>query len=64
MGGETKVTEDIKEALIKKRITKKQAYDLRQAIKEAGEGNNNIVEENNIIEELNTKVNEAVKYYL
>lgn len=64
MGGEAKVTEDIKEALIKKRITKKQAYDLRQAIKEAGEGNNNIVEENNIIEELNTKVNEAVKYYL
>ena len=64
MGGEKKVTEDIKEALIKKRITKKQAYDLRQAIKEAGEGNNNIVEENNIIEQLNTKVNEAVKYYL
>lgn len=64
-GGTLKVIEDINELFYKGGITKAQAYDLKQAVKEAGEFNPDVVDgSDDVIEELSTKVNEAIKYYL
>ncbi len=61
-GGELNLLQQIKEAQQRQDLTKKQARDLRQAIKEASQCNIGMVQ-NDAILELNKKIDEAVKFY-
>lgn len=61
-GGELHLLEQIKEAQQMKNLSKKQASDLRQAIKEASKSSIGMIE-NEAIQELDKKVIEAVKFY-
>lgn len=61
-GGELNLLQQIKEAQQRQDLTKKQARDLRQAIKEASKCNIGMVQ-NDAILELNKKIDEAVKFY-
>ena len=60
--GELNLLQQIKEAQQRQDLTKKQASDLRQAIKEASHSNIGMVQ-NDAILELNKKIDEAVKFY-
>lgn len=63
IGGELKMFEQIKEAQQRGEIDKKQAMDMRNAIKEALKIDGNMVVKNDAMTELTRKVVEAAKYY-
>jgi hypothetical protein len=62
-GGELATITQINEALKSGKITKKMAFDMRQAIKEACKCKEGITVKNEAILELDRKVNEAIKFY-
>ena len=62
-GGETKILEQIEERQQLGKITRKQAHDLRQAIKEACQIKKSLTIENEAIKELDEKIKEAVRFY-
>ncbi|KAA6316690.1 hypothetical protein EZS27_033035 [termite gut metagenome] len=62
-GGELGVISQINEAQQRGELTKKQAFDLRQAIKEACKIKDGLTMKNEAILELDKKVNEAAKFY-
>ncbi len=62
-GGEAEILEQIKERQQLGHLTSKQAYDLRQVIKEACQTNKSLTAENEAIKELDKKIKEAVKFY-
>ncbi len=62
-GGQLAMIEIINESQRTGKITKKEAYDMREAIKKACTGKHNITAPNDVIVELNQKVTEAVKRY-
>lgn len=62
-GGENAMMNQIAEAQQQGKLNKKQAYDLRQAIKDACTIRDGLVVENEAIAELNKKVTEAVRFY-
>jgi hypothetical protein len=62
-GGQLQMIEQINEAQKQGRLTKKQAFDLRAAVNEACKIKEGLTAPNEAIEELDKKINEAVKYY-
>ena len=62
-GGQLQMIEQINEAQKRGELSKKQAFDLRQAINEACKTRHGLTVPNEAIKELDKKVNEAVKYY-
>jgi hypothetical protein len=62
-GGELEFYKSIAEAQVKGELTKKQAFDLRNLIKEAGKSKL-LTSESDVITELDKKVKEAVKFYV
>lgn len=62
-GGELEFYKKIAEAQAKGELTKKQAFDFRNLIKEAGKSDL-LTCESDVITELDKKINEAVKYYV
>lgn len=62
-GGQMEMIDQIKEAQKRGELTNKQAYDLRQAVKDAGKVREGLTVPNNAIQELDKKVKEAVMYY-
>ena len=62
-GGELATIEQINEMCKIGKISKKTAFDMRKAIKEACNIKSSITVPNDIILELDKKVNEVVKYY-
>lgn len=62
-GGVLQMHEQINEAQKRGKLTKKQAYDLRQAVNEASQIKDGLTVPNEAIQELDKKVNEAVKFY-
>lgn len=62
-GGQLQMIEQINEAQKRGDLTKKQAYDLRQAVNEACQIKEGLTVPNEAITELNKKINEAVKFY-
>lgn len=62
-GGQVQIIEQINEALKRGDLTRKQAFDLRQAVKDACSINEGLTVQSDAIEELNKKVNEAVRFY-
>lgn len=63
VGGENAMIKQIAEAQQQGKLNKKQAFDLRQAVKDACTIRNGLVVENEAIAELNKKVVEAVRFY-
>ena len=63
VGGLNAMMNQITEAQQQGKLNRKQAFDLRQAIKEACEVKDGLVVENEAIAELNKKVVEAVRFY-
>jgi hypothetical protein len=61
-GGELAMLEQINEAFKMGKVTKKQAYDLKQAVKEACEADF-ATEKSEVISELDEKVKQAVRFY-
>lgn len=62
-GGQMEMIDQINEAQKRGELTNKQAYDLRQAVKDAGKVRDGLTVPNNAIQELDKKVKEAVMYY-
>lgn len=62
-GGQMELIDQINEAQKRGELTNKQAYDLRQAIKDAGKVRAGFTVANDAIQELDKKVKEAVMYY-
>lgn len=62
-GGELYFMEQIDEAQNSGELTRKQAYDLRQAVKEACKVESGLTVQNEAIKELDRKVADAVKFY-
>lgn len=62
-GGQVQIIEQINEALKRGDLTRKQAFDLRQAVKDACSINEGLTVQSDAIEELNKKVSEAVRFY-
>jgi hypothetical protein len=62
-GGVLQMYEQINEAQKRGELTKKQAYDLRQAVNEASQIREGLTVPNEAIKELDKKVSEAVKFY-
>ena len=62
-GGQMEMIDQINEAQKRGELTNKQAYDLRQAVKDAGKVREGLTVPNDAIQELNKKVKEAVMYY-
>ena len=62
-GGQMEMIDQIKEAQKRGELTSKQAYDLRQAVKDAGKVREGLTVPNDAIQELDKKVKEAVMYY-
>ena len=63
VGGLNAMMNQITEAKQQGKLSRKQAFDLRQAIKEACAVKDGLVVENEAIAELNKKVVEAVRFY-
>ena len=63
VGGLNAMMNQITEAQQQGKLNRKQAFDLRQAIKEACAVKDGLVVENEAIAELNKKVVEAVRFY-
>lgn len=61
-GGEIAILDQINEASKRGTLTSKQAYDLRKAIQEASKSSVATIQ-SDVIQELNKKVDEAVKFY-
>ena len=55
--------EQINEAQKRGDLTKKQAYDLRQAVNDACQIKEGLTVPNEAIKELDKKINEAVRFY-
>ena len=62
-GGQIKMLGQIKEAQKRGELSRKQAYDLRKAINEACNVREGLTVPNDAMQELDRKVNEAVKFY-
>lgn len=62
-GGQMEMIDQINEAQKRGKLTPKQAYDLRQAVKDAGNVMEGLTVQNDAIQELDKKVKEAVMYY-
>ena len=62
-GGEIGILEQIKERQKLGHLTRKQAHDLVQAIKEACQTKKRLTTENEAIKELDDKIKEAVRFY-
>lgn len=62
-GGQLQMIEQINEAQKQGTLTKKQAYDLRQAVNEAGKTKEGLTAPSEAINELDKKVNEAARFY-
>ncbi len=62
-GGQLQMIEQIREAQKRGELSSKQAFDLRQAINEACKIKDGLTVQNEAIQELDKKVNDAVKYY-
>lgn len=62
-GGQLQMIEQINEAQKRGKLSKKQAFDLRKAINDACKINDGLTVPNEAIQELDKKVNEAVKFY-
>lgn len=62
-GGQMEMIDQINEAQKRGELTNKQAYDLRQAVKDAGKVRDGLTVPNDAIQELDKKVKEAVMYY-
>lgn len=62
-GGQLQMIEQINEAQKRGELSKKQAFDLRQAINEACQIRDGLTSPNEAIQELDKKVSEAVKFY-
>ena len=62
-GGQHQMIEQIREAQKRGELSSKQAFDLRQAINEACKIKDGLTVQNEAIQELDKKVNDAVKYY-
>lgn len=62
-GGLLPMYEQINEAQKRGELTKKQAYDLRQAVQDASQIREGLTVPNEAIQELDKKVSEAVKFY-
>ena len=63
MGGQVKMIEQITNAQKRGELTKKQAFDLRQAIKDAYQLKEGITVKSDAIAELDKKIDEAIKFY-
>lgn len=63
VGGENAMIKQIAEAQQQGKLNKKQAFDLRQAVRDACTIRDGLVVENEAIAELNKKVVEAVRFY-
>lgn len=63
VGGEVAFISQINEARQRGEITPKQAHDLREAVKQAGTAKAGVVVKSDAINELDKKVNEAVRFY-
>lgn len=63
IGGEVEMITQINEAYKRGDLTAKQAYDLRQAVKEACKAGDGLTIPNEAITELDKKINEAVRFY-
>ena len=63
VGGEMNMFEQIREAQLMGKLTKKQAFDLRKVVKDALEVREGLTVQNEAIKELDKKVAEAIKYY-
>lgn len=61
-GGEIEFLKKLSEAQAKGELTKKQAFDLRNLIKEAGKSEL-LTTESDVITELDNKIKQAVKFY-
>jgi regulator of replication initiation timing len=62
-GGQNAILEQLAEAQKQGHLTKKQAYDIRQTIKEACHNNEGLTVPNEAIEELSRKIKEAAKFF-
>ena len=62
-GGQMQMISQITEAQKRGELTNKQAFDLKQAIKEACKVKEGLTVPNEAIKELNGKINDAVKFY-
>ncbi len=62
-GGQIQMIEQINEALKRGELTRKQAYDLRQAVNDACKVADGMVAPNETIQELDKKISEAVRFY-
>jgi hypothetical protein len=62
-GGQLQMIEQINEAQKRGELSKKQAFDLRQAVNEACKIKEGLTIPNEAIQELDKKVSEAVKFY-
>lgn len=62
-GGQNQMLEQIVEAQRRGELTKKQAFDLRQAVNDACKTRDGLTVPNEAIQELDKKVSEAVKFY-
>ena len=62
-GGQLELIEQINEAQKRGELTKKQAYDLRQAVNDACKIREGLTVPNEAIQELDRKISEAVRFY-
>ncbi len=62
-GGQLQMLEQINEAQRRGELSKKQAFDLRQAVNEASQLREGLTVPNEAIKELDKKINEAIKFY-
>lgn len=63
MGGELAMLAHIDEAQRRGDLTRKQAYDLRQAVRDACSAGGGVTVPVEAVEELNKKIDEAIRYY-
>lgn len=63
VGGLTPALKQVEEEMKKGTLTRKQAYDLKQAMNDAMSIDSGLTTPNEAILELDKKVNEAVKFY-
>lgn len=62
-GGQVEVIAQINEAMKRGDLSKKQAYDLREAVNEACKVKVGLVKPNDTIKELDKKIDEATRYF-
>lgn len=63
VGGEVEMIAQINEAQKRGDLTAKQAFDLRQAVKDACKAREGLTEPSEAITELDKKIAEAIRYY-